>query len=245
MVYPESVKKLEAIVTTDIQKTGHAEIVQGLIVRIRSVLRDAMNEQLGEARDVEAAIEVQKEDQVVQASVGFGENGSDGGVNENLGFGGGRGSHQLQDVADAERNPVQRRRKYERPHAAHSAQHLRRTLVSLNPLFNFLSLFHFSSHFSISSLFFLFSLFNFLSHFSSQSSMSSFFLYHFSSHFSISSLFLFRFSSHFSISFLFYFSFSSHFSNLNLLCILTISHSNAKPQFFPPNLCFSFLFVFS
>jgi len=152
MVYPESVKKLEAIVTTDIQKTGHAEIVQGLIIRIRSVLRDAMNEQLGEARDVEAAIEVEKEYQVVEASVGFGENGSDGGLNENLGFCGGRGSDKLQDVADAKRNPMQRRRKHERPNAAHSAQHLRPTLISFNPLFNFFSLFlflfHFSSHFS-------------------------------------------------------------------------------------------------
>lgn len=148
MVYPESVKKLKAIVTTDIQKTGHAEMVQGLIIRIRSVLRDAMNEQLGEACDVKAAIEVEKEDQVVEASVGFGENGSDGGVNENLGFGGGRGSHKLQNVADTERNPMQRRRKQERPHAAHSAQHLRSTLISLYPLFNFLSLFlfHFSSY---------------------------------------------------------------------------------------------------
>ena len=36
-IYPESVKKFKAVVTTDIQKTGHAEIIEGFIIRIRSV----------------------------------------------------------------------------------------------------------------------------------------------------------------------------------------------------------------
>lgn len=145
--YPESVKKFKAVVTTDVQKTGHTESIQRFIIRIRSVLGNAMNEQLGEARNVEATIEVEKEDQVVEASVAFGENGSDGGVDENVRFGGRRGPHKLDDVSDAERNPVERRRKQERSHAAHSTQHLRGTLISSNPLFN-LFLVHFSSQFS-------------------------------------------------------------------------------------------------
>lgn len=111
-----------------------------------------MKKQLSETIDIKSRIKVNKEYQMIKSTIVypipvFWKNASDCSLTENLSFGGRRGTDEFEDVTDAERDSVKRRRKNERSDPPYAFQHLSAIFVSLYPAFDFFSLFRL--HFSI------------------------------------------------------------------------------------------------